>query len=494
MKLKKRCMQLLAAVLLLISLPVKAFALTPDLGIVSDTYVVMDAKTGQILLEKNKDKQKAPASITKILTLALALEKGNLDDVITVSKDAVYSIEPGSTHIALVPGEVITFRDAVMGTQLISANDAANVVAEYAGGSMDAFVAMMNNKVAELGLKNSHFANPNGLDAKGHYITAADMATITRYALSVPGFAEIFGATEYQMPPTNIKARNWTFYAQNAIMFPSNREYYDGILGGKLGYTHNANHTLVALAKRGDMELIVVALDTKMKNDKFTDAKKLFDYAFEHFERMTISSKELRAKEIPVSSKDSPTHYVKIKSEQDHVFAVPLGTPKSSLRIEYNLPEYYANTRRIEPSFTVYGPDNNILYTAPLQYDLLDLEKIALAPPTVRLPKAAYINDFMLLALKCLIVLLIVGITCYLIMRSMVITNYAVKKRTSRKKYEESLRRKEQAYLRNQEELERMENEHAALLGDRYTHTVASTFSTVVPDNVTHIYPKRNVE
>ena len=145
MKLKKRCMQLLAAVLVLISLSVKAFALTPDLGIVSDTYVVMDAKTGQILLEKNKDKQKAPASITKILTLALALEKGNLDDVITVSKDAVYSIEPGSTHIALVPGEVITFRDAVMGTQLISANDAANVVAEYAGGSMDAFVAMMNN-------------------------------------------------------------------------------------------------------------------------------------------------------------------------------------------------------------------------------------------------------------------------------------------------------------------------------------------------------------
>lgn len=467
---------------------VPAVAVTPELNVYSDAYVVIDAASGQVLIEKNMTKRKAPASITKIMTLALALQKGSMDDTITVSKEAATSIEPGSTHISLVPGEVVTFRDVVMGTQLISANDAANVVAEHAAGSMSAFVTQMNLKVEELGLQDTHFANPNGLDASGHYVTAYDMAQITRYALTVPGFREVFAATEYQMPPTNIKARNWVFYAQNAIMFPNNREYYDGITGGKLGYTHNANHTLVASARRGGMELIVVALDSQGTAAKYTDAKTLLDYCFERYESMTIGAKELQTSEIPVASPDSPTAMVSVSSQGDHTFAVPLGTPRSSLEIRYNLPDYYKSERRVDPSFSVYSAEGQLLYTAQLSYSIIPVDRSVTATPTERIPKAGYFNDLLMVAFKCLLVVLGVFTLVFVAVRSVVMIRYTLQQRKARKRKQETLRRRQEALERSRQELRNLEMANA-IMRQQLLHPSSS--SRAVPDNVTHIYPNR---
>ena len=155
------------------------YALTPELDIISDTYCVMDAASGQVLIEKGMNKQKAPASITKILTVALALDRGgNPDDRFVLDYKTCHSIEAGSTHVALTEGEEISLRDAMMATMVMSANDAANAVAQYSAGDMDSFIPLMNQKLQEIGAVNTQFANPNGLDQAGHYTTAYDMCLI----------------------------------------------------------------------------------------------------------------------------------------------------------------------------------------------------------------------------------------------------------------------------------------------------------------------------
>lgn len=476
----------LAMVLCCASSTISAAALTPNLSIVSDAYVVVDAASGQVLIEKNMTKQRAPASITKIMTLALAFEKGGrYDENITVSKAAT-QILPGSTHIALEVGEQITFKDAVMATQLISANDAANVVAEYVSGSMDAFVAGMNAKVQELGLSNTHFANPNGLDANGHYVTAYDMAQITRYALSVPGFREVFAATEYQMPVTNKKARNYQFLAQNAIVFPQNREYYEGITGSKLGYTGDAQHTLVASAKRGDMELIVVTLGSRSSSGKYTDAKLLLDYCFERYQTMTLSGKDIRVGEVPVASRENPTATVSFSSD-DHSFVVPLGTAKSSLEIRYDVPELFKSERRIEASFSVYTADGQLVCTAPLDYQINSVERMAQSPAGLGIPKprSDYFNQIVVVAFKCLLVALAVFTLLFIVCRTLVMTRYMINKRRAYNRRLEKLKRRELALQRSAAEIAQLEKELGMRLPSIHRNIAR------VPNNVTHIYPNR---
>ncbi|MEG1942369.1 MAG: hypothetical protein RR049_01015, partial [Angelakisella sp.] len=330
------------------------------------------------------------------------------------------------------------------------------------------------------------FVNPNGLDANGHYVTAYDMAQITRYALTVPGFREVFGSTEYQMPPTNIKARNWVFYAQNSILFPENSEYYPDITGGKLGYTHNANHTIVALAKRGSMELIAVGLDSRGNAAQYVDAKNLLDYCFEHYESMTISGKELRASQIPIASAENPTGMVSVSSEGDHTFAVPLGTTRSSLEIRYNLPTLYKSERRVDPSFSVYSADGKLLYTAELNFTILPVDQSVTAVPTERIKNADYFKDLLLVAVKCLLVVFVVFLLIFIIVRCFVMVRYKLQKRAALKRKREMIARKREAIERSRHELQNIELAKS-ILQHQILHPSAP--NGTIPDNVTHIYP-----
>ncbi|MDO5603468.1 MAG: D-alanyl-D-alanine carboxypeptidase family protein, partial [Oscillospiraceae bacterium] len=261
---------------------------------VSESYAVIDADSGQVYISKNASVQKYPASITKILTLALFFEKtgGSMEGTLTVSQTAIDALEYGASTIALQPGEVISLEDAVMATALMSANDAANCLAEYTAGSLPAFADMMNRKLEEIGCTGTHFVNPNGLHDPQHYTTAADMAAITRYALTVPGVLTALSTDSYLMRPTNLQSEERPFGTGHA-MFVQSTYTYEGALGGKTGWTPEARHTMVTVAERGGRRLICVVMDSPQKWDKYKDTIALLDYCFDTFQQVEYPSQEI---------------------------------------------------------------------------------------------------------------------------------------------------------------------------------------------------------
>lgn len=255
--------------------PVYAESSTVPPEVTAHAYLVMDAQTGQVLVQKGGAERNYPASITKIMTLALAMEKcgGDMTQQVTVSPDAVYSLEAGSSHVALQPGEVVSLNDLFHATILASANDAANVLAEYTAGSMEAFVELMNAKAAELGLAGTHFVNANGLHSADHYTTPYDMARLTQWAMTVPGFSELFGATSYTMQPTNKQEQERLFGTDNCMLV-TNKYQYEGTTGGKSGWTEEAGYTFLlhsALAA-DDVQVTFDTPERYMVDEPFTAA------------------------------------------------------------------------------------------------------------------------------------------------------------------------------------------------------------------------------
>lgn len=278
------------SIFLVSSLPIFTNTLSPS-ELMSDSAVLMDASTGQVLFEKNMNHKEYPASTTKIMTGLLALEKGNLDDILTLTPKAVFIKERNSSSIALDVGEQISLRNALYAMAIRSANDAANGVAEHIGGTYENFVNMMNQRAKELGAKNTHFLNSNGLFDENHYSTAYDMALILRQGIKTPGFLEFFNKKTYTIPPTNLKNEERVLYNANSILMG---RYGDvGLIASKTGYTVKAQHTLVTAAKRGDRTLVAVVLNSDKPKDKYYDTKKLFEYGFDNFNEVTITNEML---------------------------------------------------------------------------------------------------------------------------------------------------------------------------------------------------------
>ena len=373
---RKRLLSLLAVgVMVFSAMAPVSYALTPELDIISDTYCVIDAASGQVLIEKGMNKQKAPASITKILTVGLALERGaNPDDRFVLDYKTCHSIEAGSTHIALTEGEEISLRDALMATMIMSANDAANAVAQYSAGDMDDFIPLMNEKLKEIGADNTQFMNPNGLDQQGHYTTAYDMCLITQWAMTVPGFMDYYGAREYTMKPTNMQPESRPFSTRHNMLLTGMKYYYDGAIGGKLGYTYDARHTIVTTAKRGDMTLICVAMDSPSTYDKYKDASKLLDYCFDHFGTLTLRAKNIQDFDVPVlDNSGQRVGRASIRAQEGDIhLVVEKGTEVRDLVFEYNVPESYLSGEEIEPSFTVRDKNGQLLYQGTMVCDILE--------------------------------------------------------------------------------------------------------------------------
>lgn len=253
----------------------------------SEAAVLMDARTGQILYEKNMDEQLYPASITKIMTVLLGVENAGLQETITMSHKAVFSIELGAAHIALDEGEQINMEQALMAAMLPSANEACNGIAEHVSGSIPEFVKLMNQRAIEAGARHTNFVNPNGLADPNHLTTAYDMAAITRAAIQNPEFRRIFGTSHYIIPPTNKQPETRYLWAEHK-MFESGRYEYQGVIGGKTGYTKESGNTLVTLAQRGDRQLIAVVLRS-VNHAVYTDTIALFDYGFNQFNDIKIT-------------------------------------------------------------------------------------------------------------------------------------------------------------------------------------------------------------
>ncbi|WP_409270517.1 D-alanyl-D-alanine carboxypeptidase family protein [Neobacillus sp. SCS-31] len=235
--------------------------------------VLMEQKTGRVLFEKQPHTPMRIASITKIMTAILAIESGKMDRYVKVSEHAVRT--EGSS-IYLKAGERITLEDLVYGLMLRSGNDAAASIAEFVGGSEEGFAFLMNQKAAEIGMYNTVFSNPHGLDNKeNHYSTAYDMALLTRYAMNNEVYKKISGTKIHRAPnPEEAWDREWR--NKNRLL-----SMYTYCTGGKTGYTKRAKRTLVTTAKKGDMELIAVTLNAP---DDWNDHIGMFESGFATFD------------------------------------------------------------------------------------------------------------------------------------------------------------------------------------------------------------------
>lgn len=293
----------------------------------AEAAVLMDAHTGDILYEKNSRQKEFPASITKLMTVLLAIEKGALTDNITVSSEALANTEAGSASIALQEGEILTLEQILHAILLRSANEAANAAAEYADASLADFTTHMNEKALELGCENTHFVNPSGLHDETHVTTAYDMALISRALLRNETFRSIMGDTYYEIPPTNKQPEIRYLHGQHQMLNSNSLYYYEYAIGGKTGFTDEARNTLVTFAEKDGQELIAVVLKCEGA-EHYVDTKALFDYGFEHFQTFQLISAADYIQTISVT-------------EIYHENTIVLGSIKASLvsDIEKTLPK-----------------------------------------------------------------------------------------------------------------------------------------------------------
>ncbi|MBX3069909.1 MAG: D-alanyl-D-alanine carboxypeptidase [Thermomicrobiales bacterium] len=275
---------LLAALLLVAS----ASAQSESLGVSSKRFIVIDANTGEVIAEQNADERVAIASLTKVFTLIEALERGDLDQVITTQSEDLY--DSSSTLMGFGAGETFTLKDLLYGMMLPSGNDAAHAIARALGAdeglsadqAYDNFIRMMNERAVNMGLTNTQFKNPHGWGVEGHYSTARDIATFVMYALQFPEFEQITGATTYT-------TSNGYYTVINTNRLLSDRDYA-GLVGGKTGYDEDAGYCLVEVARRGDTTLISVTLDGVAPDVWYMDNEILLDYGFADRERRATSA------------------------------------------------------------------------------------------------------------------------------------------------------------------------------------------------------------
>ena len=308
----------------------------------SGTAVLIDNKTNRVLYDKNANERMFPASTTKIMTAILVLENCDLDETVTASYDALMSIPEGYVTAEIQGEEQFTVEQLLEMLLVHSANDAANVLAEYVGGSIESFISMMNTKVNELGLTNTHFTNPYGLQEDNHYTTAYDLAEIMQYCIQNDDFRRIAGSVSCSIPATN-KSGVRSYTSTNQLILPDSPNYYSYVTIGKTGFTTEAGRCLVSCAYRNDIELTCVILGGTLSPDgissRFTDSITLYEYGFNHFSLKNIANPGdiITAIEVPnatPSTKSLDLAFV------DSIYAL---VNNSDLDTNY-IPEIYLNS------------------------------------------------------------------------------------------------------------------------------------------------------
>ena len=265
----------------------------------------MEQHSGRVLYEKNAHTPMRIASITKIMTAILAIESGMLNDEVTISYKAT---KTEGSSIYLQPNHKIKLEDLLYGLMLRSGNDAAVAIAEHVGGSKEQFVTMMNQKAKEIGMKNTVFANPHGLDDhENHYSSAYDMALLTRYAMKNETYAKIAGTKKYTVKSSDKRGQTTTWINKNRLL----TQLYPYCTGGKTGYTQRAKRTLVSTATKDNLDLIAVTINDR--ND-WNDHMSLFNQAFSNYQPIKIINKE----QLP--NIDDSFYEGKLKTTKDFIY------------------------------------------------------------------------------------------------------------------------------------------------------------------------------
>lgn len=253
-----------------------------------DSAILIDAKTGKVLFEKDADTKRYPASTTKIMTCLVALEsKKSLSSIVTVG--ALPKLPGDASIINLKKGEVMTLEDLLYGLMLMSGNDAANAIAAYIGdGSIDNFVGLMNAKAQELGMTGTHYVNTNGLHDADHYTTARDMATLARAAQSFPEFVRIVSTYKYTVSATNMHPDLRVWLNHDRLINPADTFGYKYATGVKTGFTNEAEQTFVGSAQKDSVSLIAIDMHAAQQDDKWTDSITMFEYGFNFYDTIDL--------------------------------------------------------------------------------------------------------------------------------------------------------------------------------------------------------------
>lgn len=287
----------------------------------------MDFDTGKVLYDNNMDKLLYPASTTKIMTAILAIENGNLEDIVTVDQEVV-SLTEGS-HIALEPGEKLTMEQLLYALLVQSANDSALAIAKHVSGSIEGFVQLMNEKAKEIGATNTTFVNPNGLHEDGHITNAYDLAIIGRYAMENETLRKFVNTTKYTIEPTNKKTEARYLWNTNNLLAGGglinvdgvNVPYkYEGASGLKTGTTSQAGNCLVSFAERDGQRLIAVVLKATGEANLYGDSHKLLNYGFNSFDNSILAHKNEFVENIEI--KDGSQQYVAGVMNEDFTYPV----------------------------------------------------------------------------------------------------------------------------------------------------------------------------
>lgn len=259
-------------------------------GTYGDAAIVMDADSGAILYAKNIDNKEYPASITKVLTALLAFQYGDMGSQITISDQALACLGSGYASIGLKSGNVITMEQAIYAMLLASANEASYAVGEAiaAGQGQDYewFLNQMNEMCTQLGGKNSNFVNTNGVFDENHYTCARDMALIGKALFDYPEFFEICQTQQYVIPATETVEEH-VFQQKHHMLLQGNTDYYQYAIGGKTGYTTEAENTLITMADNGERRLVCVVLKT-YGGHPYSDTRALLDYGFQNFQKVSV--------------------------------------------------------------------------------------------------------------------------------------------------------------------------------------------------------------
>ena len=268
-------------------------------SVAAKAELLIDLNTNRVVYEQDADERVYPASLTKIMTCLIALENGNLSDVVTVSESALADLDEDSSVAGLVVGEQMTLENLLYCMMVVSGNDACNVIAEHVAGSVTDFVRMMNQRAYELGCTNTHFNNPHGLHDESHYTTARDLAIITQAALKSENFRQIVDTAEYVIPASatgeehKLKTTNMLIYKSTG-----NSLYYSRATGVKTGYTSAAGRCLIATAEDDGIRFLSVLCGAKtsildtgdLLMESFPETIKLLDYGFDNFSYVTALS------------------------------------------------------------------------------------------------------------------------------------------------------------------------------------------------------------
>ncbi len=269
----------LVTTILFLEIVLNFYKISFALEIASPSAVVISSLTGRILYNHNAFEQRKMASLTKMMTAIILCETCDMNEPIQINKDACYI---GGSEAGIVPNTTVTAKNLLYGMLLPSGNDCALAIGYHIGGTIENFASLMNKKAIQLGLNDTHFDNPHGLDSDTHYSSAYSMAIITKHAISFPQIREAIST-----PTTVVDFGSFTKQLNN-----TNRllKTYPKTIGGKTGYTDGANRCLINVAKDNDLELISVVLGSENTDMRFNDSKDILEYCFENYKLRDLSN------------------------------------------------------------------------------------------------------------------------------------------------------------------------------------------------------------